>query len=594
MGRMSASEYYNDNLRRLLHEEVGRSNSPDRRGAYDGQAYPTDVRREGNPRQGNYRPVRTTYQTDDPYRRDSRTASRPQVPMYGSDSYRIGERDERRGKIDGVYGRREIDGSSYDRGDSHAPAGSTRAGYMPTDRPRTAAQSQPSHQRQAQYSPTRQPQPQRTMPWQPGQPTRPVRSSAAADRTMGDYAQYAPSTAHQVQGQAVPQSQRPSQRSAQPQSQRPVQSQPSRPAQPQPQRPAPRPRPERMQTNPGGGMSYDARYGGEIKPTSAAADAQQDAPANMSRREKAAARKAARDEKKRLDPEAEAEVRENRRLYKEYIDNERLTMDRAERDRRRMEEYYAARSGKFARKLREFFILTAAFAVTLGLICVIVYKFLFVVSEVKVYGESIVDAESVIAASGVENGDNLYSFGASAVSAAVTLRYPIIKSVTVKRTIPNKVAFTVTDDKPVFYSDIYGEFRMLSADLRVMGVKDNSHEGLIKLKLPPLEYAVDGRGVQYSGGKQNKYVMDIIGTLLTSPLAERMTMVDLTHSYDVKMVCDGKYLLNFGESEEMDIKMKLAAAVLEDDLFSGGNKATVDLSDTSQTSVIVDNQLVLD
>lgn len=345
-------------------------------------------------------------------------------------------------------------------------------------------------------------------------------------------------------------------------------------------------------------MSYDARYGGEIKPTSAAMGAQQAPAANMSRKDRAAARKEAKKEakkeKNRLDPEAEAEIRENRRLYKEYVENERRTMDRAERDRRRMEEYYAARSGKFARKLRELFILIAAFAVTFGLICIIVYKLLFVVSEVKVYGESIVDADSVIAASGVEPGDNLYSFGASAVSSAVTLRYPIIKSVTVKRTIPNKVAFTVTDDDPVFYSDIYGEVRMLSADLRVMGVKDESREGLIKLKLPPLAYAVDGRGVQYADGKQNKYVKDIIGVLLTSPLAERMTMVDLTHSYNVKMVCDGKYLLNFGENEEMDIKMKIAAAVLEDELFSGGNKATVDLSDTSQTSVIIDNQLVLD
>ena len=188
----------------------------------------------------------------------------------------------------------------------------------------------------------------------------------------------------------------------------------------------------------------------------------------------------------------------------------------------------------------------------------------------------------------------MYSFSASAASAAVTLRYPIIKSVAVKRTIPNKVAFTVTDDTPVFYSDIYGENRMLSADLRVMGAKDDSCEGLIKLKLPLLAYAVDGRVVQYASGKQNRYVADIIATVLSSPLAERMTMIDLTHSYDVKMVCDGKYLLSFGESEEIDIKMKIAAAVLADELFSGGNKATVDLSDTSQTSVIIDNQLVLD
>jgi cell division protein FtsQ len=343
-----------------------------------------------------------------------------------------------------------------------------------------------------------------------------------------------------------------------------------------------------MQTNPGGGMSYDARYGGDIKPTSATASAHIAAQTEASRRDKE------KRERDRLDPEAEAEIRENRRLYREYVDNERRTMDRAERDRRRMEEYYAARSGRLARKLRELFILTAAFAVTLCLISVIVYKFLFVVTEVTVYGDTSIDADSVIAASGVERGDNLYSFSASSASSAVTLRYPIIKSVAVKRTIPNKVAFTVTEDEPVFYCDIFGEQRMLSADLRVMGVKDDSYEGLIRLKLPSLEYAVDGREVQYADGKQNRYVAEIISAVMSSSLADRMTMMDLTHSYDITMVCDGKYLLSFGEYEEMDIKIKIAAAVLEDELFSGGNKATVDLSDTSQTSVIIDNQLDLD
>lgn len=562
MGRANASEYYNDNLKRLLHEEVGRIDPPQGRSRYDGQAYTGDVRRRDNvrPPEKGYRPVRTIYQTDAQYRRDDRRIARPQVPVYDSGSYGIGERDERRGKIEGVYGRRDTGAgvpSSYDRVDHAAPIGGE--GHAPVYRPRSVDNSQP-------------------------QPVPRHRPQNAAQSQRQVLSQPTPRT--QVRPQPQPQPQLRTQPQLQPQPQSRTQS--------QPQRIAPRSRPERMRTNPGGGMSYDARYGGEINPTSAVGDSRQDASAKPNGKEKVVGRKAARKEKDRLDPEIEAEVRENRRLYKEYIDNERMTMDRVERDRRRMEEYYAARSGKFARKLRELFILTAAFAVTLGLICVIVYKFLFVVSEVKVYGESAVSGADIIAASGVENGDNLYSFGASAVSSAVTLRYPIIKSVTVKRTIPNKVAFTVTDDKPVFYSDIYGELRMLSADLRVMGVKDGSREGLIKLKLPSLEYAVDGRGVRYADGKQNRYVMDIIGMLLASPLAERMTMVDLTHSYDVKMVCDGKYLLNFGESEEMDIKMKLAAAVLNDDLFSGGNKATVDLSDTSQTSVIVDNQLVLD
>ena len=60
------------------------------------------------------------------------------------------------------------------------------------------------------------------------------------------------------------------------------------------------------------------------------------------------------------------------------------------------------------------------------------------------------------------------------------------------------------------------------------------------------------------------------------------------------MTVDGLYKLEFGTQDEMDIKIRIAAAVLKDSMFEAGNKAYIDLTDTSKTSVIIDNQLVLD
>ena len=46
-----------------------------------------------------------------------------------------------------------------------------------------------------------------------------------------------------------------------------------------------------------------------------------------------------------------------------------------------------------------------------------------------------------------------------------------------------------------------------------------------------------------------------------------------------------------GEYDEIDTKLKIAEAVLGDDMFNSDNKARLDLSELSETKVIIDNKL---
>ena len=77
-------------------------------------------------------------------------------------------------------------------------------------------------------------------------------------------------------------------------------------------------------------------------------------------------------------------------------------------------------------------------------------------------------------------------------------------------------------------------------------------------------------------------------------LSERITSVDLRNPYQVSMVADKRFLLEFGSNTDLGIKMKVASAVLADELFKTDVKAQIDLSVSDSTSVILDNQLDLD
>ena len=118
--------------------------------------------------------------------------------------------------------------------------------------------------------------------------------------------------------------------------------------------------------------------------------------------------------------------------------------------------------------------------------------------------------------------------------------------------------------------------------------------GLIHLRIPKVESAMAGRVISFREEKHTRQIRELLSVLLSSALSERITSVDLRNPYKVSMVADGRFLLEFGDPSDLGVKMKVAGAVLADDLFKTDIKAHIDLSVTSSTSVILDNQLDLD
>lgn len=272
----------------------------------------------------------------------------------------------------------------------------------------------------------------------------------------------------------------------------------------------------------------------------------------------------------------------------------------ADRNHERLAKEEALQKAKRARKVRKvrdtiisFALIIAVFAV----MCVVVYRLLFKVSEINVVGSESYTAEEIIEASGIGVGDHLYSFRASILEKNVILRCPQVKSVEVNRSAPKKVTLTVSEKPCAFYADFYGEYRAMSADLRVLYsvTRDEARErGLVLLRLPAVTKAVSGSEAEYSSVRRDDYIYTVTEALQNSELWGRVSAVDLTGKYDIEMVCDGKYLLTLGDSSAVESKLRIGAAVLSDEMFDGDDKAKIDLTSLSETGVVVDNRLELD
>ena len=235
----------------------------------------------------------------------------------------------------------------------------------------------------------------------------------------------------------------------------------------------------------------------------------------------------------------------------------------------------------------------AMFVLTLLLI----YKLLFVVNDITVVGEGIYSAEELVNASGVSVGENLYSFRASSVEKSVTFNCPYIKDVELDRQMPDKVTLSVSEDKPVYYAIVFGEYKLLSEGLRVLesvSSPEELPEGLIRLRLPALAYSVEGRVIKFVNEKRERGIREVLAVTLESVLVEKITTIDLRDQFDITMVCEGKTKLVIGDSERLSHKLKTASKVLEDDMFKTENKIRVDLTTEGKTGVIIDNLMELE
>ncbi len=243
---------------------------------------------------------------------------------------------------------------------------------------------------------------------------------------------------------------------------------------------------------------------------------------------------------------------------------------------------------------RRGFLLALFVIASLAAFVALVYNLFFGIRTI--YAENTVhytEAE-IIAASGVESGDGLYSFRADRTEQRITFYCPYIRSVDVTRTIPNRIGFAVESDTAVYFADVYGEKLVLSEGLRVLGTYDPAaHGGLTELYLPEIRSSVAGRVITFADARAERHVRDTLGLLRESGLWGRINMADLRDSYDVTMHCDGLYVLRFKGEKDLAAKIKLAEKSIADPAFQQGTPAEIDLSVVGEASVRYDYNLDL-
>ncbi len=234
-----------------------------------------------------------------------------------------------------------------------------------------------------------------------------------------------------------------------------------------------------------------------------------------------------------------------------------------------------------------------ALCVVFVIICLAVF---FKIKTIEITGTTRYSKAQILTVTEIEEGLSLYEISNRDVEI-LTRKLAYIKDARIVRKLPNTLVISVTEDTPVYMCELYGEYFILSNELRVLDRVFNrsgpDEMGLIELVFPEINSAIVGSQIEFATDTSRRYIDAYLDELESNELFERTTAFDLRNRFDVEIICEGRYLVDLGNGDELGTKLSAVAGILESEIFEDGVPATIDANDPSECPVIKDPSAVI-
>jgi len=208
----------------------------------------------------------------------------------------------------------------------------------------------------------------------------------------------------------------------------------------------------------------------------------------------------------------------------------------------------------------------------LGLGAFLCLTVLFEVEEITVVGSDKYTAEEIIAASGIEPGDNLFRVPAGVIERELAARYPYIEKVSLHRLFPPSIEIRIEQSVPSVALSSGDELVLITRDGKVL------ERGMILLSADLLlVHGLDVTGREpgdYLGGGDEGSGLIMINYLLGA-MEETgftgLTNLDITDRLNMHVMYENRLSLQLGTEANLPDKLRLIRLVVEEKLYPGAH-----------------------
>jgi cell division protein FtsQ len=212
-------------------------------------------------------------------------------------------------------------------------------------------------------------------------------------------------------------------------------------------------------------------------------------------------------------------------------------------------------------------IYTPLAAVLVLIIIIFGVSVFFRVTTIEVAGGSRYTADEIIAASGIQAGDNLFLIDSDAAARRITASKPYVSKVQIERRIPDAAIIRVTESVAFAVVSEGGDYWKLDAAGRVLEHTDFSGTvGLIRVSglnaLNPREGAPLEVAEAYK--TQLGFLLDIFKAIEGEGISRDVSNLDITNISSITFVYRGAIDVRFGGGENAAFKIKQLITALAD------------------------------
>ena len=241
--------------------------------------------------------------------------------------------------------------------------------------------------------------------------------------------------------------------------------------------------------------------------------------------------------------------------------------------------------------------LVTVFAVVLALF--IGFSIFFRVDTIEISGNDQYNASSVLAASGIEYGDGLLTFGKAKACARIIEALPYVDNVRIGIKLPGTVRIYIQEVDVVYaIQDENDGWWLMTAEGRIVEGATQSNavkHTLIKgVKLtgakagamaqamepePQETYVTDDEEqtvITVTNGERLQTVIEILKELERNEILGEVSIVDATDMGDLQLWYSTKTQVLLGDPSQMDVKIATLKAIMSDDAID--SSGIIDLS----------------
>ncbi len=189
----------------------------------------------------------------------------------------------------------------------------------------------------------------------------------------------------------------------------------------------------------------------------------------------------------------------------------------------------------------------------------------FKVSAFEIKGAKIYNDEMIASATGINVGDNLLLCDIEAAAQNICSALPYVESALITRSLPDKINITVKQANEAFALATAEGFCVLSDKLKVLKTGEAEPGTLPVINSATPETVKEGQKIVFA---RNDKKEDILAEYLSALAAgikknafEDVTLVDLSDSADIFLVCEGRIVLEMGSVYNIDDDLSTAERI---------------------------------